>query len=52
MLTKLHEFKAKDNQLKRAIKHVDTLQGINLSHQKTIEEKDNKIKSIIGGYKS
>jgi len=53
LLQKVGErIKAKDIQLKEAKKHVDILQSINLGHQKTMEEKDNKIKSVIGGYKS
>jgi glycosyltransferase involved in cell wall biosynthesis/SAM-dependent methyltransferase len=38
--------KAVDNQLKQAIKEVDTLQDINLGLQKTIEEKDNQIMQV------
>jgi hypothetical protein len=40
-------FLEKDAELKRAIKDVDTLQNINLGHQKTIEEKDAQLKRAI-----
>jgi hypothetical protein len=39
--------KAKDNQLKEAMKHVDILQSINFGHQKAIEEKDAELKRAI-----
>jgi hypothetical protein len=39
--------KAKDKQLKQAIKDIDVLQNINLGHQKTIEEKDSELKRAV-----
>ena len=38
--------KARDRQLKQALKDVDVLQNINLGHQKIIEEKDNQIMQL------
>jgi len=40
---KERRIKARNYQLKKAIKDVDILQGINLGHQKEIEEKDKAI---------
>ena len=39
--------KAKNNQLRRAMRDVDMLQNINLNHQKTIEGKDAQLKRAI-----